>query len=282
MTDVVGYIDAVAPMVMIRTKSGDVVEIAAEAVVSVRELSHSPVRNSEIRALEHAASFAWPGVEQQWLNGWFARAGLGATSRANSAVPLDLSAQISGLPGVIDWYRSRGLVPWLSLPERLLPVRASVIKHTRVMVRDLPGAERPDRSADLALTLLPHPDPAWLALYGREVPVEVLTAVIDGAATFASIAGTAVGRGAVTTAPDGARWLGISAVRVADGRRRHGQGRTVCSALLDWGAAQGAQRVYVEVLKDNDVAIALYASMGFRLHHSHRYVNADSLIGPTI
>src|SRR4029077_7621916 len=89
MTDVVGYVDAVSPMVVVRTKSGDVVDIAPQAVISVRELSHTPVRNSEIRDLEHAAALAWPGVEQYWLNGWFLRAGLGVTSRANSAVPLD-------------------------------------------------------------------------------------------------------------------------------------------------------------------------------------------------
>ena len=65
------------------------------SVVSVRELSHVPVRTSEIRALEHAAALAWPGVEQQWLHGWFLRAGRGVTSRANSAVPLDFSAQLS-------------------------------------------------------------------------------------------------------------------------------------------------------------------------------------------
>ena len=40
----------------------------------------TPVRASEIRALEHAAALAWPGVERQWLDGWLLRAGHGATA----------------------------------------------------------------------------------------------------------------------------------------------------------------------------------------------------------
>ena len=121
------------------------------------------------------------------------------------------------------------------------------------------------------------PDEQWLRVYARDVPPEILTAVLDGALTFAT-AGTAVGRGAVTTAPDGVRWLGVSCVRVAESARRTGLARLVCSALQNWGAEQGATRAYVQVLDENLPALRLYESLGFRLHHRHRYVRADSLV----
>lgn len=281
MTDVIGHVEAVAPLVVLRTKSGKLVEIAHPDVVAVRELSGVPVRASEIRALEHAAALAWPGTEQHWLGGWLLRAAGGYTSRANSAVPLDFSATMDALPAIVDWYAERGLAPWLALPERLLPVRAEGIKHTRVMVLGLAGS-RPGVRPDPAVTLLERPDQAWLTCYERDVPVPVLTAVVDGVAVFASVAGAAVGRGAVTRAPDGTGWLGIAAVRVDPGQRRRGYARTVCQALLQWGAQHGARRAYVQVLSDNPGAISLYHSLGFRLHHQHRYVDARSVLGRTL
>lgn len=272
LTDVVGHLLSVEPVVQVRTKAGELVDIDPVAVVSVRELSHTPVRGSEIRALEHAAALAWPGTEQHWDRGWFLRAGGGVTRRANSALPLDMSAQIADLPAIVDWYAARDLTPWLALPERLLPVRTAGVDLTRVMVRPLDvSPAQPD------VALASEPDAAWLAGYQREVPIDVLTAVIGGELTFAALNNRAVGRGAVTTAPDGARWLGLSSVRVAADHRRRGHARAVCEALMNWGRAAGATHAYVQVLADNDPAVTLYTSLGFRLHHHTRYVDARSL-----
>ncbi|WKG04365.1 GNAT family N-acetyltransferase [Mycolicibacterium sp. HK-90] len=275
LTDVIGHLERLTPTVLIRTKDGELVDVAPDDIVSVRELSHAPVRASEIRALEHAAALAWPGVEQHWLGGWLLRAGHGVTSRANSAIPLGVSAQIADLSAVLDWYRERDLPAWLALPERLLPIRSPGIKPTRVMVRELPAAP-----STASVTLARQPDAQWLRIYEREVPVDVLTAVVDGRLTFATVPECAVGRGAVTTAPDGTAWLGISSVRVPPGRRRQGHARAVCEALLVWGAEAGARHAYVQVEVDNHEAVALYTSLGFRLHHQTRYVAAEDLVGP--
>lgn len=272
LTDVVGHLEALTPTVIVRPKSGDHVEIDPADVVSVRELSHRPVRNSEIRALEHAAALAWPGTEQHWQDGWLLRAGSGHTSRANSAVPLLFSSSTEALSQIVSWYAGRGLPPWLALPERLLPIKSPGVKQTRVLVRDLFPAPLPP-----GVALAAAPDEEWLRVYERDVPPDILTAVVDGTVVFATV-GDAVGRGAVTTAPDGTRWLGVSCVRVAESARRQGLARGVFAALSTWGAEQGATRAYVQVLGDNAPAQALYESLGFALHHRHRYVRADSLV----
>lgn len=296
LTDVIGHVEQLEPTVLIRTKDGELVDVAPGDVVSVRELSHAPVRASEIRALEHAAALAWPGVEQHWLGGWLLRAGHGVTSRANSAIPLEMSAQVADLAAVRDWYRERDLPTWLALPERLLPVRTPGIKPARVMVRDLaspvPSAATaaapatpaapivtPAQPSASSVTLAQQPDAKWLRIYEREVPVDVLTAVVDGVLTFATVPDRGVGRGAVTRAPGGAAWLGISSVRISPAYRRQGHARAVCEALLNWGADAGAARAYVQVEVDNHAAIALYTALGFRLHHQTRYVAAEDILG---
>ncbi|WP_371871107.1 N-acetylglutamate synthase, CG3035 family [Mycolicibacterium agri] len=271
LTDVVGHLLETGARLRVRSKSGDVVEIAAEDVVAVRALTAAPVRASQIRAMEHAAALAWPGTERQWLNGWLLRSSGGQSHRANSAVPLGVEATVATVPAIVDWYAQRGQTPWLAVPDRLLSLPAAVPAHleTIIMVRDLP-AGRPDP----AVTLAPEPDAKWLRLYERDVSTDVLTAVVDGVVTFATRDDAAVGRAAVTAAPDGSRWAGMSAVRVVDAHRRRGHARELCAALMSWASAQGAQHCYVQVLADNAAAIGLYEQLGFTAQHRARYYNA--------
>jgi hypothetical protein len=269
LTDAVGHLLAVDPMVRVRTKTGAVVEFAPSDAVALRVLTDTPIRTSQIRALEHAAAAAWPGAEHLWLDGWLLRAGHGVGLAANSAVPLDISAQVDTVPAIIDWYAHRGLTPRLAMPDRVLtlPPGLTVERTERVVVRDLSGGAARDTRPPV--TLSPRPDDAWLQVSGGEIPVEVLTAVTGGELAFGMHRDIAVARAAVTDAPDGARWVGISAVRsVPDAGER--SAADVCEALLAWGADRGATRGYMRV-PDTD-ATTLAATLGFRLHHRRRYV----------
>jgi GNAT superfamily N-acetyltransferase len=272
LTDVIGHLVEIGPTLRVRTKHGDVVAIAVGDVVAVKTLSAAPVRTADIRNLEHAAALAWPGVEHEWIGGWLLRFGHGSTRRANSAVPLDVSVDTDMAP-IIEWYAARGAPPLVAVPDRLLRVspQAPTDAETLVMVCDLDA-----HPGDSAVKLASHPDDEWLQLYRRPVPVDVLTAVIDGDAVFATIAGAGVGRAAITTSADATRWLGLSALNVAEDRRRRGHARNLCSALLAWGADLGASRAYTQVLVDNTSATQLFESMGFAVHHRSRYVRADT------
>jgi ribosomal protein S18 acetylase RimI-like enzyme len=276
LNDVVGHLLERDPMVRVRTKAGDTVQISPADVVTVRVLTDVPVKASQIRAVEHAAALAWPGLHREWVDGWLLRASDGYTHRGNSAVPLDINVHVATVPTIREWYANRGLTPWLAVPDRLVRLprdlaEADIHLESIVMVRALGDETAP------VVTVTSQPDAAWLAVYQRDVPVEVLTAVIDGQVAFGRIDDAAVGRAAVTPAHDGTRWVGLSAVRVADDRRRRGHARTLCAALLQWGARSGARHAYVQVLSDNDGAIALYESMGFTAQHRERYVDASKL-----
>lgn len=273
LTDAVGRLLAVDPTVRVQTKTGTIVEFSPVDVVALRVLTDAPVRTAAIRALEHAAAAAWPGVERTWLDGWLLRAGHGAVLAANSAVPLDISAHTNTITEISAWYASRDLQPWLAVPDRLLPLPAGLAGERReqVLVRDVSTGE-PDRS----VMLLDHPDDTWLRLYHQRLPLDMATPVIDGELAFGSYLGVAVARAAVTDAPDGTRWVGLSAMRAADEQSATGSaGRQLWEALLGWGAGRGATRGYVRV---HDTATSVLAeSLGFRLHHHCRYLPAQSV-----
>ena len=264
LTDVIGHLLGITPLVRVRTKTGAVMQFAPADVVAVRTLSDAPVRTSQIRALEHAAASAWPGVEQHWLDGWLLRAGHGVTHRANSAVPLDSSADQAAIPAIVEWYRRRDLTPRLAIADRLLQLTGAGEHANRMLVRDMHTAE-PDPSVRLSA----RPDEDWLRLYQRQIPVDVLTAVVEGELVFGRHPDASTARASVTDAPDGTRWVGLSAVRLADPQQD--AGRALCEALLAWGAARGATRGYIRILDDDHGAASLARSLGFTLHHRARY-----------
>ncbi len=89
----------------------------------------------------------------------------------------------------------------------------------------------------------------------------------DGATATAVVPGAASGVAAY--ADD---WVGFRGIEVAPDQWRQGLGRMVMAALTAWGAELGATTAYLQVLGDNEPALALYASMGFRTHHAYAYL----------
>nr|WP_227464285.1 GNAT family N-acetyltransferase [Nocardioides lijunqiniae] len=67
-------------------------------------------------------------------------------------------------------------------------------------------------------------------------------------------------------------WVGFRTIEVDPEHRRRGLGLAIMAELLDWGAERGATTAYLQVLGDNEPALALYARLGFREHHRYRYL----------
>ena len=67
-------------------------------------------------------------------------------------------------------------------------------------------------------------------------------------------------------------WVGFRGIHVEPDHRRQGLALAVMKALLEWGAERGATTAYLQVLGDNEPALALYERLGFAPHHSYRYL----------
>ncbi|PXX65185.1 ribosomal protein S18 acetylase RimI-like enzyme [Nocardia tenerifensis] len=291
LTDVIGELVSLDPPT-VRGADGQVVAVTPDRVVALKALGPRPIRTGEIRSLEAAAADGWPGVEHTWIDGWLVRAGNGYTGRANSAVPLggsDGPAEVTqaAIERIGEWYAAHGLPLLLALPDRLatLPPEWNSWRETVMLAIDIENFVLPQGPSMVRVAT--QPDAAWLEMHrfegeaptpqrlsAREPDVEVLTAVRDGELGFASLGvptPIAIGRGAVTTAPDGRRWIGLTCVAVGAEHRRKGLGSLVCAELIRWGHARGATHAYLQVEAGNSAALALYRELGFVEHHMYRY-----------
>ena len=66
-------------------------------------------------------------------------------------------------------------------------------------------------------------------------------------------------------------WAGVFSMLTLPEQRGAGAGRAVLGALARWAAARGAQRLYLQVERDNPAALALYAGAGFRERYGYHY-----------
>lgn len=286
MTDVIGELVSTEPVVAVRTADRQLVQVAPRSVVALKALAARPIRNAEIRALEHAAAAAWPGLELDWVDGWLVRAADGYTGRANSASPLGERGTVAALsdPEVLgrlrSWFAARGLPLRLLVPDRLarIPDGWATSPPVLVMAADIENVPLPPEEAPVVVR--PSADDDWMSLChrGRTHPSAraVLESVAAGTLGFGRIGAPgqqplAIGRAAVTDAPDGRAWVGLSAVEVDVEHRRNGLGTLLCGSLVRWGRSLGATHAYLQVSEDNTAARAMYRELGFVDHHSYRY-----------
>jgi len=277
--DVVGDLVGLDAQTAVVDSRGGYVEVPVPLIAVARLVPPSTADELE---LEDVAARGWRAAETERLGGWLLRASGGFTGRANSVLPLRAPGQPldSALAAVKRWYAARDLPVRFQVPSesrRLLDAElaergwpASTDVHVMTVRLDV----LPPPVADPDVRLTDEPDAAWLRRFRAGVGLEpdargvltrhdsaVFAAIPDGTGTNA-----AIGRG---TLDDG--WLGITAVEVAPDRRRTGLARRVMATLTAWGIAAGALRSHLEVSADNEAAVALYESLGYRTHHDYRY-----------
>jgi ribosomal protein S18 acetylase RimI-like enzyme len=71
-------------------------------------------------------------------------------------------------------------------------------------------------------------------------------------------------------------WLGVHGLEVDESLRRRGLGRALMAGLLRLAAEHGATTAWLEVAESNEPALRLYDGLGFRRHHTCRYLTAPA------
>jgi N-acetylglutamate synthase len=290
LTDVLGVLEALTDeALLVRRDDGDAVTVDRSRVVAAKPVPpRTPARpRITAEALQVVCEAGWRAPVRERLGDWLLRAAGGFTGRANSVLPVG----DPGLPLEVALQRAEDFYARAQLPVQAEVIVGSGMEQdlqalgwvaarpeqadTLVQVAGLTVGAQPqyERSGAADVRLSDRLDDDWLLRYGRAAGNDpgLVRAVLESGdrVIFARVAepAVAVGRAVVT---DG--WLGLSAVEVEPGLRRQGLGSAVVDALLAWGSGRGARYAYVQVLADNDAALALYARRGFRTHHSYRYL----------
>ncbi|MGW7464176.1 GNAT family N-acetyltransferase [Streptomyces xantholiticus] len=295
-TDTVGVLASWTDGVLLITRrTGESVHIPETSLVAGKVVPAAPARRRGVPAadfpeLARVTARAWQPVESERLGDWELRAAAGFTRRANSVLPLgDPGLPLDGaLARVRDWYAARGLPAYVQTATGAAGTQEELCTEleARGWRREVSAqlqvgglAAVGDLDADVSRVVLSRSaDEAWLRRYQRfAVPgPHVLRVLGSGPSVwFASIPGSEGAPAAIGRCVVDGRWAGFMAVEVDPVNRRQGLASSVMAALARRALDEGASAAWLQVESDNDGARALYAGMGFSVHHHYHHYRAQ-------
>jgi ribosomal protein S18 acetylase RimI-like enzyme len=246
---------------------------------------------ASIQQLEELAVNAWPAAINQTIDGWRLRFHWGVTRRANSVWPNQAGGQLTvteKLALAEDFYARQGQPACFHIcpaaqPDNLDDLLAqrgyTTSGHTYLQITTLSNLLSSIGYASVyPITLTPAFNSAWYAAYCQAEQVEPAAAPwrqkilqhIGPATAFALafIKGEPAGVGLGVLERG---WLGLFNLTTLPEFRRQGVAGALLYALARWGQSMQAERVYLQVMTDNQSALKLYARLGFETLYAYHY-----------
>jgi GNAT superfamily N-acetyltransferase len=264
MTDVLGLCTSWRDGVCtVRPETGPAVEIPVADIVTGKPVPPRASARQRVSArdAERHSLPLWPNVERVPLGEWELRSDPAPVGRLLKRANSCLAFGDPGIPladaaaEVRQFYDARRRDALVQVERESAPASAFV---------------------DLGWTAVPGGDAHFLVSSlamasrsaGRDTDVEVEE---DGPRVRVARLedGREIGSGRAAVDGD---WLGVHALGVEPQHRGRGHATAMMAALLEWGAERGATTVWLHVETDNEPALALYGGLGFRIHHTNRYL----------
>ena len=270
---------------------------------------------NSIKYMEEISLNAWPSHRSELYDGWIIRYSHNYTYRTNSveqvgesSIPIDEKIEFCE-----NAYRRHGTpsnfkINPLTDPafEEKLESRGYEIRHiTEVMTGDLSEMKPAEPAevehefenrlgmpscmrysiggSDIAVLMQPVITDEWIAgvfhLNGTSEPL--LRRIVP--AMFKAIPKNTI---VCSVECDGhmvasglgicdREYIGVYAIYVSPSCRGRGYARAICSSLLAEGLRQGADKAYLQVVKDNVVAKNLYTDLGFADYYTYWFRSKD-------
>jgi len=237
--------------------------------------------------IELAGFRAWPASEEINVGGIVLRRSAGYTKRANSAnliesVQGDFSARVreceqyfelNKLPCI---FRLPAFCEHSLFDEYLNSLAYRLVDRSFVMTRALNVSIEGPAPDNIALEYLNMRE--WLehfyrlsenSLDKKTAHLEILERISDPVCPMVLLRdGSPVACGLGVLSDDA---FGVFDVVTGQSWRNKGYGAALVKSLLNWAREQGADRSYLQVVAENQIALKLYEGLGYELAYEYWY-----------
>jgi len=249
------------------------------------------MENKNIQLIESLAANAWQAESSQGLEGWLLRFSRGITRRGNSVFPQRDHGQVEldkKIDAVEAFYSKKGQPAIFQMTQAALP--AGLYENLKKRgYRDAFFTQVQSAKTDVVLKntkrktvftaiMETRPIPKWLDVYFETSQYGALSAEvrknilekIPGLAGFFMLKDdaqiSAIGLGVIE-----GKHLGIYCMVTPESYRRQGTATEILHALAKWGGNHSVEHIYLQVMENNQPALALYKNAGFNKQYRYWY-----------
>jgi len=240
-----------------------------------------------LKELEEVSLNAWPALGSIMFDGWLLRFSSGYTKRANSVNIIGSSKKdpLAKIKICEEHYQNQNLVPLFrltdfnqpeTLKDALLQMRYIEFEPTSVMVLNMdkfkfiPGRSSSDfKSQVLDIWMDRYYSIGKFDQSRRSIHHSILKSIMPRK-IFAELdhKGTVVSTGMAVLEN---YFAGLFDLFTFIDIRRQGFGTELLNGLLQWAKVNGAKWAYLQVVDNNDIAVAMYRKFGFKKVYSYSY-----------
>ena len=283
--DIVGILQSERQLINSKSKS---ISFSPNEIAIWREIKPLPdlagkgaPLSQRILELEKLSDLTWPADEVIDFGKWRLRISDGFSMRANSVLPTGAGAvgeppvDLAGaVDQVISIYRENKLRPTFSIPlpifdelDRYLEQVGWNIKvDANFLIRDI-GTIELSSHPDYSIEILDKPSKLWLKM-NSDLPHEKIMQRYPARYGAVKSDGQYIAVGRIATVDS---WSIVTRLFVTPSFRGKGVAKNLMDNLLAAAKDDGATKVALQVDNENGAALALYQSMGFRMHHKFVY-----------
>lgn len=285
LRDIVGVLESPTMLV---NRHGEKIDFSSEEIALWREIIPLPDKagsgaplSLRIMELELLSNKTWPAPVTLDRAGWLYRSANGVSFRANSVLPRGkapfgdpLQSADDEIEFCIEYYKSQDKNPTIAVPLPIFQELDSKLESlgweseisAHFLLKDI-APEASSKAPEFNFVVSSAPTPEWIAVQADQDIEEIMKAYPASyvALTFEDKL-IATARVAIDE-----KWAIVTRLFVEETFRGKGLSKVLMHQVSQVAADHGATKIALQVDGRNQIALSLYSSLGYKIHHSYNY-----------